>query len=70
MSSPKESDYQIAGENKVIKKSIVPIIRIVVKNTNGVKELKGTSVKRCSLIILMMWFKADRDMLQLILMCS
>ena len=32
MSSPKESDYQITGENKVIKKSIVPIIRIVVKN--------------------------------------
>ena len=42
MSSPKESDYQIAGENKVIKKSIVPIIRIVVKNSNGQKELKGT----------------------------
>ena len=42
MSSPKESDYQIAGENKVIKKSIVPIIRIVVKNVNGMKELKGT----------------------------
>jgi len=32
MSSPKESDYQITGENKVIKKSIVPIIRIVVKS--------------------------------------
>lgn len=30
MSSPKETDYQIAGENEVIKKSIVPIIRIVV----------------------------------------
>lgn len=42
MSSPKESDYQWAGENKVIKKSIVPIIRIVVKNATGVKELKGT----------------------------
>ena len=41
MSSPKESDYQVAGENKVIKKSIVPIVRIVVKNSNGVKELKG-----------------------------
>ena len=27
MSSPKDSDYQIAGTNKVIKKSIVPIIR-------------------------------------------
>ncbi|HBA50971.1 MAG TPA: hypothetical protein DCZ91_24875 [Lachnospiraceae bacterium] len=28
MSSPKESDYQIAGEKKVIKKSIVPIMLI------------------------------------------
>lgn len=42
MSSPKDSDYQIAGMNKVIKKSIVPIIRIVVKNSSGEKELKGT----------------------------
>ena len=42
MSSPKETDYQIAGENQVIKKSIVPIIRIVVKNSRGQKELKGT----------------------------
>lgn len=42
MSSPKDSDYQIAGAHKVIKKSIVPIIRIVVKNTLGEKELKGT----------------------------
>lgn len=42
MSSPKESDYQIAGERKVIKKSIIPIIRIVVKNVKGEKELKGT----------------------------
>ena len=42
MSSPKETDYQIAGDTKVIKKSIVPIIRIVVKNSDGVKELKGT----------------------------
>ena len=42
MSSPKESDYQIAGKSKVIKKSIVPIIRIVVKSANGSKELKGT----------------------------
>ena len=42
MSSPKDSDYQIAGANKVIKKSIVPIIRIVVKNSAGEKELKGT----------------------------
>ena len=42
MSSPKDSDYQIAGSNKVIKKSIVPIIRIVDKSTSGEKELKGT----------------------------
>lgn len=42
MSSPKESDYQIAGTNRVIKKSIVPIIRIVVKSSTGEKELKGT----------------------------
>ena len=41
MSSPKETDYQIAGDNKVIKKSIVPIMRITEKN-HGVKELKGT----------------------------
>lgn len=33
MSSPKESDYQIAGDTRVIKKSIIPIIRIVVKNS-------------------------------------
>ncbi len=42
MSSPKESDYQIAGDDKVIKKSIIPIIRIIVKNATGKKELKGT----------------------------
>lgn len=42
MSSPKETDFQIAGKDKVIKKSIVPIIRIIVKNNKGVKELKGT----------------------------
>ena len=41
MSSPKDSDYQVAGDNKVIKKSIVPIIRMTEKN-KGVKELKGT----------------------------
>ncbi len=42
MSSPKDSDYQIAGKDRVIRKSIVPIIRIVVKNAAGKKELKGT----------------------------
>ena len=42
MSSPKDTDYQVAGDHKVIKKSIVPIIRIVVKNSVGENELKGT----------------------------
>lgn len=42
MSSPKDSDYQIAGAKKVIKKSIVPIMRIVIKGSTGEKELKGT----------------------------
>ena len=41
MSSPKDSDYQIAGATKVIKKSIVPIIRIVVKNSAGEKEFEN-----------------------------
>ena len=41
LSSPKETDYQVAGDGKVIKKSIVPIVRIVVKNSKGEKELKG-----------------------------
>ena len=41
LSSPKETDYQVAGETRVIKKSIIPIIRITEKN-NGIKELKGT----------------------------
>ena len=40
MSSPKPTDYQIAGEGKVIKRSIVPIMRIVTKNSRGEKELK------------------------------
>ena len=31
-----------AGYKKVIKKSIVPIMRMVVKNSKGEKELKGT----------------------------
>lgn len=42
MSSPKKTDYQRAGEHMVIKKSIIPIIRIVVKNREGQKELKAT----------------------------
>lgn len=42
LSSPKRSDYQQAGSQQVIKKSIVPIIRIVARNSQGNKELKGT----------------------------
>ena len=42
MSSPKQTDYQIAGDSMVIKKSIVPIMRVVVKNTKGERELKAT----------------------------
>ena len=42
MYSPKETDYQVAGKQKVIKKSTIPIIRMVVKNSKGEKELKGT----------------------------
>ena len=42
MSSPKDTDYQVAGATEVIKKSIIPIIRIAVKNSAGEKELKGT----------------------------
>ena len=42
MSSPKETDYQVAGEQRVIKKSIIPIMRMVMKNAKGEKELKGT----------------------------
>ena len=42
LSSPKKSDYQLAGPSLVIKKSIVPIIRITRKNRTGDKELLGT----------------------------
>ena len=42
MSSPKQTDYQVAGDNMVIKKSIVPIMRVVVKNAKGERELKAT----------------------------
>lgn len=42
MSSPKDTDYQVAGDKRVIKKSIVPIMRIVITNSKGEKELKGT----------------------------
>ena len=42
LSSPKNSDYQIINGERKIRKSIVPIIRMTHKNTDGVLELKGT----------------------------
>ena len=42
LSSPKNTDFQRAGNKAVIKKSIVPIMRIVAKNREGNKELLGT----------------------------
>lgn len=42
MSSPKQTDYQIAGDSMVIKKSIVLIMRVVVRNSKGERELKAT----------------------------
>ena len=40
MSSPKDTDYQVAGESRVIKKSIVPIVRMTEKN-NGIMLCPG-----------------------------
>ena len=42
LSSPKKTDYQVAGDSMVIKKSIVPIIRMTRKNKEGERELMGT----------------------------
>ena len=42
LSSPKESDYKNVGNKMIIRKSIVPIVRITVKNSKGEQELKGT----------------------------
>ena len=42
ISSPKSSDYIVTDNSKVIKKSIIPIIRIVVENRQDKLELKGT----------------------------
>lgn len=42
LSSPKETDYIMNGEKKEIRKSIIPIIRIVTKDNQGNLELKGT----------------------------
>lgn len=42
MSSPKNSDYQLAGDGYAIKKSIIPIIRMIAKDSKGEKVLRGT----------------------------
>lgn len=42
LSSPKNSDYLFINGAKKIRKSIIPIIRIVAEDVNGDLELKGT----------------------------
>lgn len=42
LSSPKNSDYQILKGKKVIRRSIIPIMRIVEKLSDETLELKGT----------------------------
>ena len=42
MSSPKNSDFKYSGEEPKIRKSIVPIIRVIVKNNLGKDELIAT----------------------------
>ena len=42
LSSPKESDYQKTPDGISIRKSIIPIIRILADDTTGQPELKGT----------------------------
>lgn len=42
LSSPKSTDYILLGETTKIRKSIIPIIRIISKNEKGIPELKGT----------------------------
>lgn len=42
LSSPKKSDYQYADGKMIVKKSIVPIIRMYERTSNGEKDLKGT----------------------------
>lgn len=57
LSSPKDSDYELINNEKQIRKSIIPIMRIVAKNVLGEYELKGTlkfsnmiPVPECALI--------------------
>ena len=41
-SSPKESDYLLVDGKKVVRKSIIPIIRMTATDLSGEPELKGT----------------------------
>ncbi|MDA8229112.1 MAG: type III toxin-antitoxin system ToxN/AbiQ family toxin [Desulfitobacterium hafniense] len=68
LSSPKESDYTWIDGKKVIRKSVIPIMRIVVKNNSGNDELKGTlkfsnmiPVPDCALIDYDVNNEADED---------
>ena len=49
ISSPKPSDYIMEGSQRVIRKSIVPIIRMVSSGKGKTRELKGT-IKLSSMI--------------------
>ena len=42
LSSPKDTGYTIINGSKVIRKSIIPIIRIISDDEHGTPELKGT----------------------------
>ncbi len=42
LSSPKKSDYQYADGKMIVKKSIIPIVRMYERGSNGEKVLKGT----------------------------
>lgn len=42
LASPKDADYTVVNGVKTIRKSIIPIMRIVVKDISGNDELKGT----------------------------
>jgi protein AbiQ len=42
LSSPKESDHMIIDGKKIIRKNIIPIIRIISTDIHGNEELKGT----------------------------
>lgn len=49
ISSPKESDYILINGNKVIRNSIIPIIRMTETDQNGNRSLMGT-IKLCNMI--------------------